>query len=211
MRLVAFFLCGLLCVSTQAAVYKKELPDGTVTYTDQPDPGAKAIVLPEIQTIQPPPKTVINESGSPSKDKAPDTAFNYTMLKIVSPSDNDTLRENAGQVEISLAIEPSLQTQAGHKILVTMDGKPIAEPGTSLQYVIENMDRGTHTLQAAVVDTAGNTLIRTAITTIYVKRHSILFQTFPASPANPATPASPALPKPVTPPLSPTPVTQGSP
>ena len=196
MRFALFLLIGLFCVSTQAAVYKKELPDGTVTYTDQPEPGAKAIVLPEIQTIQPPPKSVIIETTSPPKHKTPDSVSGYTMLKITSPSDNETLRENAGQIEINLAMEPSLQTQAGHKILVTMDGKPIADPGTSLQYVIDNIDRGTHNLQASVVDTAGNTLIRSATTTIYVKRHSILFKSFPAPPAKPAPPANPVSPTP---------------
>ena len=199
MRLALYLLLGLLCVSTQAAVYKKELPDGTVTYTDQPEPGAKAIVLPEIQTIQPPPKTVINETALPPKNKTQDSASGYSMLKITSPGDNETLRENAGQVEINIAMDPSLQTQSGHKILVRMDGKPIADPGTSLQYVIDNIDRGTHNLQASVVDAAGNTLIRSEITTFYVKRHSILFRSFPAPPANPLPPANPVSPTPVTP------------
>jgi hypothetical protein len=191
MRSTLFFLLVLLCVSAQAAVYKKELPDGTVVYTDQPESGGKEITLPEIQTIQPPPKSVFSEAIPPQKNKPVESTTSYTMLKITSPADEETLRENAGNITVNVTMDPPLQTQAGHKILVEMDGKPIADPGTSLQYVLDNVDRGTHSLQASILDAAGNTLFQSPSITFYLKRHSILFQNLPAPPANPALPAAP--------------------
>lgn len=191
MRCTLFFLLGLLCVSAQAAVYKKELPDGTVVYTDQPESGGKEITLPEIQTIQPPPKSVFSETVPTQKKKPVESTASYTMLKITSPANEETLRENAGDITVDVTMNPPLQTQAGHKILVEMDGKPIADPGTSLQFVLKNVDRGTHSLQASILDAAGNTLIQSPNITFYLKRHSILFKNFPAPPANPAPPAEP--------------------
>ncbi len=195
MRLLLTLLIGLLCLSAQAAIYKKVLPDGTVIYSDQPESGGKEIELPEIQTI-PPPKPNFTEPPSPSTDKTTEPAANYTSLAITSPGNDETIRANDGKVVVRISTEPPLQTQQGHKILVQMDGKTVGGPAAQQQYVLENVDRGTHTLQASIQDKGGDTLLQSASVTFHIKRHSILFKDFPFSPTDPAPPANPALPAP---------------
>ena len=210
MRLVLTLLIGLLCLSAQAAIYKKVLPDGTVIYTDQPESGGKEIELPEIQTI-PPPKPIFTEPPSPSTDNSTEPATNYTSLTITSPGNDETIRANDGKVVVKIKTEPPLQTQQGHKILIKMDGNAVGGPATQQQYVLENVDRGTHTLQASIQNKDGDTLLQSPSVTFHIKRHSILFKDFPIRPSEPAPPANPTLPTPPNTTLPVNPALPGSP
>ena len=115
---------------------------------------------------------------------------------ITTPDNDATIRENSGKVEINVATEPPLQSQAGHKILVKIDGKAIGDPSTAQHYVLDNIDRGTHSLQASVLDASGNTLMESSTVTFHLKRISILLKNNknPAQPANPLPPANPTPP-----------------
>ena len=190
MRLLLFLLFGLMCAYAQADVYKQELPDGTVIFSDQPGPDAEKIEIPKLQTFPPPPQPVFIE---PEIKPGKKSAIGYNKITITAPANEATIRENSGKVEINVAIEPSLQTQAGHKVLVTMDGKAIGDPATTLQYTLDNVDRGTHTLQASILDASGTPLMTSATVTFYLKRHSILFKNnnLPSPGASPAFPVNP--------------------
>jgi len=178
MRLLLFLLLCLLNGYTHAAIYKSVLPDGTVIFTDQPELGAEKIDVPNLQTYPPPSvSTAIDPQISPPQE----AAVIYTSLIITSPANDATIRENSGKVEIHVATEPPLQAQAGHKILVKMDGQAIGEPATTQQYVLDNVDRGTHSLQASILDASGNTLVESETVIFHLKRISILFQKNPAN------------------------------
>ncbi len=64
--------CGM--VLAQGAVYKSVGPDGTVTYSDKPDPKAKKMELPPMTTVPapkaPPPDTSSGERQAPEARKA---------------------------------------------------------------------------------------------------------------------------------------------
>jgi hypothetical protein len=177
MRLYLFLSLSLLCGYTQAAIYKWESPDGTVIFSDQPHPDAEKIATPKAQTYTPPskPEFITPEISSPKE-----SAVNYTNVMISAPANDATIRENTGRVEIKVSIEPPLQTQAGHKILLKMDGRIIGGPTTEQQYILDNVDRGTHILQASIVDASGNTLINSTSITFHLKRTSILLRNKPA-------------------------------
>lgn len=189
MRRLLFLLFALMCACAQAAVYKKELPDGSVIFSDQPSPDSEEIEVPELQTFPPPPQPAFFE---PETKPAKETAISYSQVVITTPANEATIRENSGKVEIKVTIEPPLQTQAGHKVLVTLDGKAIGDPATTLQYTLDNVDRGAHTLQASVLDASGTTLMTSATVTFYLKRHSILLNNkLPSPGASPAFPVNP--------------------
>jgi len=176
MRLFLILILSLSCGLAQAAIYKRVLPDGSVVFSDQPGPDAEKIETPKAQTFTPPPKsTIIAPQTSPDKKaSAP-----YARLTITTPAHDETIRDNTGNVTINVGIEPPLQTQAAHKILIRLDGKAIGNPATTQQLTLENVDRGTHTIQASVLDASGSTLLDSGTVTFHLKRESTLLKQKP--------------------------------
>jgi hypothetical protein len=82
----------------------------------------------------------------------------YSSLKITEPPDDGTLRDNTGSVSVSVEILPFLQVEQGHRLVVTLDGQAATAPGVSTVFQLHNVDRGTHSLQAVVLDQAGRTV-----------------------------------------------------
>ncbi len=166
--LLYLFTTGL--VAAQTGVYKWVEPDGTVTFTDQSRPGAEKIEIQPPQTV-PPPEAVrraLKAGSARAEQAAPGIA--YTQFAIVSPSDDESVRSNNGDISIALSLEPALH--ADHAIVVSMDGQAIGK-GSSTSLQLQNLPRGTHTVQATVVDAAGAELIRTETVSFHVLRRRL--------------------------------------
>ncbi len=166
----------ILCLITtglalaQTGVYRWVGPDGTVTFTDQSRPGAEKIEIEPPQTVPPSEavrKALQAESGVADKAAAESA---YTQFAIVSPSEDESVRSNNGAVSINMNLAPSLH--ADHAIVVSMDGQAIGK-GSSTSLQLQNLPRGTHTVQATVVDAAGAELIRTETVTFHVLRRRL--------------------------------------
>ena len=153
------------------AVYKNVQPDGTVVYSDQPAQGAEELKLPELQTYTPTPIR-----GGDDQDRAASAAADpagfagYQTVAVSSPEDDATLRDNAGTVSVSLTLEPALQVK--HSVDIRMDGQSIGKGrGTSIS--LTNVDRGTHTLLAVVLDETGKEVGRSDTLTFHLNRASL--------------------------------------
>ncbi|NOX76627.1 MAG: DUF4124 domain-containing protein [Gammaproteobacteria bacterium] len=158
----------------QAAIYKHTNPDGSVEFSDIPtDEHAKIITLPPGNSIpappRPPPRTTRKAKSSANADSG--EAEQYTTLAITQPADNNALRSNAGNVTINVKLTPALQ--GGHVLIIQMDGKTVAK-GRETTTTLNSVDRGTHSLQAQVVDKKGKVLIRAKSTTFHLLRTSVL-------------------------------------
>ena len=171
MRLIATLILLSITASASAAVYKWVKPDGSIIYSDRPPTDNTAPAdLPPVQEIRivPPPS-----SPEPTQNTQPDQAqtSEYTTLEITEPANDSTIRENAGQVSVKLALEPPLQD--GDVTSITLDGREIGQgKGTALS--LTNVERGTHTLQAAVKSAQGRTLITSSTVTFHLQRTSVL-------------------------------------
>ncbi|MDO7667409.1 MAG: hypothetical protein MUQ39_03380, partial [Pseudomonadota bacterium] len=79
-------------------------------------------------------------------------------LVITSPSQNETIRENAGNITINSSITPSVNTDRGDKLIFTLDGQlnSVAQDATS--YTFTNVDRGSHIAVVSVVDKTGKVI-----------------------------------------------------
>lgn len=176
-RLSHLLLLTLLAVplSVAAAVYKSIGPDGQVIYSDQPQPGARAVDLPALPPAPPPAASTTQAApnfapAASGQDKA---AFKgYSTFALVKPTPDETVRENSGVVDVEMTLDPALNTEEGHKITVLLDGKPALEGLTAAQGKLENVERGAHTVQAQVSDAAGKILISSAAVTFNMKRES---------------------------------------
>ncbi len=184
--LLSFFLALSLPTWVAGAIYKRIAPDGSVYYSDQPEPGAKEVDLPEPTTYSPPPlpKSLLGSRKKKAAKLTPKKAHAYKTLEIVSPKNEATLRANDGSVPVTLRIDPPLQK--GDVIRLLLDGRrlPLAIDAPSL--VLKNVDRGSHTLEARIESQTGKVLIHGGPVSFHLRRESILMPNRRASPPRPA-------------------------
>lgn len=196
MRKFVLIMIALSLPLTQAsaAVYKSVGPDGKITYSDQTREGAERIdflptpspappaapalpvpisPIPAAQPDATPPLSGTPDLTSPPAAQKPIFA-GYREFSILSPENDAAVRENSGKVDILLALEPAFNLEAGHKISVLLDGRSVIEGAISLQLSLDNVDRGTHFLQALVSDFSGAVLVKTPTVIFHLKRVSIL-------------------------------------
>lgn len=170
-RLVILFL-GLLAASGaygQAYTWTDE--DGVVHYSDLPRPGAKEVDLGKYKA----PSSARSEPARPvvpatrRADPEPES-FQYESLAVASPAAEQTLWNIEGVLNVSLALSPALRP--GHQVRVYFDGNLQDVSGLSFQ--LQQVYRGTHNLQAEVLDENGRLMIRSQPSRFYVQQTSIL-------------------------------------
>lgn len=162
--LAIFLACSALVSNAYAEVYKKVNPDGSVEFTDIPEKkGAKPIELKPHSTYTPPPPPR-NTAAATSKKTA---ATNYISLSIVSPTDDETIRDGAGNITIKLKSEPGLQS--GHIYVLQMDGNKAGE-GTSGSFNLKHIDRGDHTFIGQVADENKIVILESQPVTVHLFR-----------------------------------------
>ena len=167
-----------------AAVYKSVDAQGNVVYTDEPGGDAKPVKLPPLSTVPAPRFKSSTPSSSPSSaESEPSAATNYEQISIVSPTQDATLRDNTGAVPVNVVLEPELNSVAGHRYRYYLDGQAQGKPTESGQISFANLDRGSHTVEAAVVDNTGQELIRSSSVQFFLHRQSVNFPRGPAGPA----------------------------
>lgn len=194
MRHVMLLLVLLLCIpSAYAEVYKWVDEKGVVHYTDKPpSEQAKPADLPPLQTYRggDVPKLKPSAVEAKPKPKAPTGALD---LVILQPAAEETLRDNEGNVAVTVGVAPGMQP--GHRVVYYLDGVPQALPTEALSYVVTNVERGTHTVSASVIDGTGQEIAATAPVTFHMQATSALAPRGP-QPAPRAPSAPPPLSKP---------------
>ncbi len=165
--IISLLLCVLPALSS-AAVYKWVDADGAVHFSDVPREGAEEVHVPPPQTYEAPSLPPITPRAEPVVDPAA-----YTRFVQVTPATDENIWDNTGTITVNFAAEPPLQTDRGHQLVVLVDGQ--ARPAVSDSSVIlENIDRGSHTLQGQIVDARGDVLISSDTTTVHLHRQSVL-------------------------------------
>jgi len=159
-------------------VYKKVNPDGTVEFTDKPSGDAKEIPVRKTPSIKIKPAPNLNLNTTAGKKQV----FTYDEVVVTAPANDETIRDNTGNISIAGMIRPEVQTGLGHQMRWMMDGKPLEETGLAFQ--LANVDRGTHSVQLQVIDKQGEVVASSQSVTFHLLRY--------ASPAKPA----PNFPKP---------------
>jgi hypothetical protein len=150
--------CLLLLPSLVGAVICKTIEDdGSVSYADVPASECpEQVKLPPYSSYTP--RQVQQPAPAESDASGSLVEFEkYTALRFVQPERNGTVRNNDGIVPIVLVSEPGFQN--GHQLLLTLDGKRVPGQFAGLSVALNNVDRGTHTLRAAIVDAGGRRLI----------------------------------------------------
>lgn len=176
MRYLLISVLLFISMTTVGGVYRWVDANGQIHFSDKPHRGAEQIQLKQT-SVYTPPDSVTNEEKPNGADEPPaaepeqtgeNTGTAYESIAIVSPEKNQVVRSSDGTVNISIDLRPGLQE--GHKIRVFLNGTQAAEDLAATQITLQDMDRGTHSLEVGAVTDQGEVLIRSGSINFHMLR-----------------------------------------
>lgn len=155
----------------QAVICKTVEPDGSVSYADvAASECLQEVKLPAYSTYTP--RKVQPTSAQESSASGTVVPFvRYESMRIVQPESAGTVRNNEGKVPVSIALVPPLQEN--HTITLYLDGNAVPGSFDGLAIDLSGVQRGSHSLRAAVFDTSGRRLIESSTTRFTMRQSSI--------------------------------------
>jgi len=175
----SLLLLVLLTGLVQAAVYKTVTESGEVIYSDTPTTGAERVRLPELPTYTPPP--LPRSTASPAKQPVKSL---YKSMTFSEPENEATVRNNQGVVQFGIELDPPLMIRLGHKVQFYLDDKLHGSPVQTTAIGFSNIERGTHSVSAYVIDKDENPVMSADAVTFHMKRESINNPNNPNNPIN---------------------------
>ena len=170
MRAWLIMIVLLLSSPVFGTAYKWVDENGQVHYSDRPREGAQEIPLPA--TPAPTPTTRPAQATAESPGAPPADAPAYQRIAITSPTQQQTLWNIEGNLDVTVQLSPGLRP--GHRVAVNLDGALVDLRPLGLSFQVPNVFRGIHTLEAVVLDARGEELIRSESITFMVQQTSIL-------------------------------------
>ncbi|MCB1620393.1 MAG: DUF4124 domain-containing protein [Thiothrix sp.] len=172
-------LLGLLA-PLQAEVYRWTDASGRVYFGDRPPADSRAtnVDLPPLTVAdsffkyhKPDAGQTQEQAAAEAQTSHPDAGPDYKYFEVLFPKNEDAVRANGGQVTVQLEIDPPLQ--AGHGLVFYLDGKQVGK-GSSTSLMLEEVDRGEHSVFAVLHDASGEVIRNTQPVRFNVLRTSIL-------------------------------------
>lgn len=144
-------------------LYKTVHKDGTVTFSDQPSPGAIEVQLDvPTSTIQStPPVNNIQTSSNKAQN------LEYTV-SILNPKPEATIRNNMGELSIGATIEPA--TGGFFQLQINSE---IHESATGI-FKLYNMNRGTYEYTVKFINNSGKVIASSEPRKLYLHQASAL-------------------------------------
>lgn len=172
-----FILFSLLAFSPFVAaqeVYKSIEPDGVPLFSDR-NQGAdsqklKIEPLPTIKLRTP----VARPAAGANKLSANPENPVYTKITIENPVDDSVIWADERPLIVLVVTEPPFIEGTGLAIGLRLDGELTDVRSQRGNIALKNVDRGTHTLQAVILDSSGQVIAESKTITFHLKRHSIL-------------------------------------
>lgn len=164
--LVALLLVA--AVPVPAAVYSYTDAEGNRVFTDRPAGEAAEEVRLKPSNSMPASPMPAARAMEPTAPKAATISY---QLRILSPAADEAIRDNAGNVSVTVQSEPALHP--GHAYQVLLDDQPFGAPGEQTSFALSNVDRGTHQLAVAIVDEQERVLQRSKSQPFHLIRTSL--------------------------------------
>lgn len=144
-----YLIAAATFASEGTVVYKSEDESGTPVFSDQETPASEEIIIEDPITF--PAEVFKNDSEAFGyegirSESQPEQPVTYDTLLISSPTDQQTIRNNAGNLTVKImptriASQHQLQLLMDGNVMAVYDGNP---------FELENLDRGTHVLQLQI-------------------------------------------------------------
>ena len=175
-RILVLASC-LLAFASQAQESKKELwtwrdANGVVHFSDTPGPGAKRVdlVVPGAISGGVTARAPATTSAVAQPPAAPGIAYN--LLEIWQPENGASFFDADATVGVRIRSEPSVAQ--GDSLRLYLDGQLVEGADNSLDYTLQNLDRGAHSITATIRDARGNEKIRSQPVVFYMKQNTII-------------------------------------
>ena len=175
-RILVLASC-LLAFASQAQQATKELwtwrdANGVVHFSDTPGPGARRV---DLVVPGPPSGNATAAAAATAGTVAQPPAapgVTYSLLEIWQPENGASFFDADATVNVRIRSEPALAE--GDTLRLYLDGKRIEGADTALEYTLENLDRGAHSIMATIRDARGNEKIRSQPVVFYMKQNTII-------------------------------------
>lgn len=167
MKLRYFYCLSLLIANPSSAktVYKTVQNDGSIIYSDIPREGSTPV---QFETIN---SAIIPAMSNPKlmnlKEQLKKTP--QYEIRIFSPSEQQTLRNNAGDVQVNFEIRPDYTG----KFILLLDNQEVKTEGRT-QLTLHNIERGEHMIEVKLLDNTGKIFASSNKQTFYLHKASAL-------------------------------------
>lgn len=109
---------------------------------------------------------------NPDKPEEEAPPFKYARLEVTSPSNNEAIRSNPGDVTIRFVVEPA--PPRGHTVHLVMDGEILQPVRAPSEIALNNVDRGTHQVHLRAINSETKEVVQEGETVSFtILRHSI--------------------------------------
>ena len=180
-HLVLFVLLYWATVPVDAQIFKYEDDEGNIVFTDTPPDRGNA----DSETSNPdkPPEIIeISEPNTFKNDRQPYSSSSntrnsgalrepdYAPIEIAFPKEDESIRENTGNVRVAVAGQTTLLP--GHTLQIVLDGSVTTLPGSGT-FTLPNLDRGTHVVRVDIVDHENKIVLSGSPRTFHLQRFFI--------------------------------------
>lgn len=169
--IVFLIVCFSLPLMVQAEIYKTIDAQGNVSFSDKATKNSEAVELKPIITYSPQPST----RRTQFKRKKKNIIDAYQVLNLISPSDQQTIRSQLGEVTIAFNSVPALRMEERHYYQILVNGVVFIKSLTQTRFMLRGIERGEHRIQVRVLDYEGKVLVQSMERTFHLKRHSIRY------------------------------------
>lgn len=165
-----------------ASIYKSVNPNGSIIFSDIPSSNSSEISLNQINiATQSQTSTSTSDSSEQQNTEQQQsaasktttmpmaTSTNYTSIEINSPT-NETTFQNQQSITVTVQVAPDLAKEDNVQLI--LDGAIYGKPQHSLSFTIDNLARGTHTIQAVIIDAQQNRQKTSQSVTFYIHQAS---------------------------------------
>jgi len=173
-NLALFVIASMLAMASPAQeIYRQVDEQGRVIFSDRPQDGGEPVTLTPINRSEPLTETETKNKQPTTKDTPPaKPPASYESIKIIQPANEEVIRSNAGDLNVSIEVLPGLAK--GDSIRLLIDGAAPLNDSANGRFQLSNLDRGSHQLKAQIIDAAGRILIESPSVTVHLMRHSRL-------------------------------------
>lgn len=166
--------CAAPVVRADEQIYRSVDEHGRAVFSDTPPAAtepAEPVDLPAVNEYDSERPVYLSEPGGAQSGQPAEPAPSYRSVRIAAPANDEAVRNNAGNVHIDVTIEPELAP--GHSVQLLIDDEPAGTNQTG-RFDLTNVDRGTHQIQARIIDDAtGKVLAESEPSVFHLKRHFI--------------------------------------
>lgn len=158
------------------SIYRTTDKHGNVIFSDDPQRGGEEVHLAPLTVV---PAKAPRPAPPPARPGQP--FMPYDTFAISAPANDQAIPVGQdGNVQVHLNIQPALRED--HRVRLLVDGQISQTAMHATAFMLSNLNRGSHQLQAELLDASGKVRHRTEARMIHVQRASI---NLPRNPNNP--------------------------